>query len=178
MLSRLALTVGEVSKGGSKDQTDHDPTEQPAMPSRNSRLNEVLCSLAVGQLQMQTSRSGALDAGALGVMAVDAALAAIVIDHGAIRSLGIAALVMLGLSLGLAARSLLLPDARGIGPTISAARRSRTAESDVAVEESLLDDLAEKITINEQALIAKAPLCDWALRLLLLAIAMALVGRL
>jgi len=38
-----------------------------------------LRSLVVSQLQMQTARSAALDGGALGVMAVDAAAATIVI---------------------------------------------------------------------------------------------------
>jgi hypothetical protein len=42
------------------------------------RLADRLCSLAESQLQTQISRSGALDASALGVMAVDAAIATII----------------------------------------------------------------------------------------------------
>ncbi len=86
------------------------------------RFADKLCSLAESPLQAQVSRSGTLDAGALVVMAVDSAVAAIAALILAARSadhLWIAALVLLALSLGLAIRSLSLPGAShslGLGP--------------------------------------------------------------
>jgi hypothetical protein len=79
-------------------------------------LADSLRSLAECQLQMQTARSAALDGGALGVMAVDAAVTAIVIGTRGTHELWIVALVLLGLSLGLAVRTLRLPGAEETAP--------------------------------------------------------------
>ena len=72
-------------------------------PRLAESLNRRL--LAASQLQTQAARSVALDAGALGVMTVDFAAAANFGARGA-YDLGILALVLLGLSFGLAVRTL------------------------------------------------------------------------
>lgn len=93
------------------------------------RFADRLCSLAVSQLQTQAARSVALDAGALGVMAVDAAIATIVIGARGAYHLWIVALVLLGLSLGLAVRTLRLPGAEETAPpsmTYATLARART----------------------------------------------------
>jgi hypothetical protein len=66
------------------------------------RFAESLRLLAAGQLQTQVSRSGTLDAGALGVMAVDAGVAAIVIGTRGTYDLWIVALLLLAIVLDLA----------------------------------------------------------------------------
>lgn len=71
-----------------------------------SSLTGELCSLARDQLKMQSGRSTALDAGALGLMVLDVALATIVIGTSGAYDLWIAALALLGLSFGLAIRAL------------------------------------------------------------------------
>jgi hypothetical protein len=82
------------------------------MPTRGSSppLTDRLCSLAESlQMQMQTARSAALDAGALGVMAVDAAFAELIANTGGAHQVWIVALVLLGLSSALAVAALRLP---------------------------------------------------------------------
>jgi hypothetical protein len=59
------------------------------------RLADRLCSLAESQLQTQAARSVALDASALGVMAVDAGVAAIIIGARGAYDLWILALALL-----------------------------------------------------------------------------------
>jgi hypothetical protein len=73
------------------------------MPTKaiTPRLADRLCSLAESQLQTQVSRSGTLDAGALGVMAVDAAIGAIVIGTRGAYDLWIGGLALLVLAIGL-----------------------------------------------------------------------------
>ncbi|MGH2902845.1 MAG: hypothetical protein ACRDK7_04575 [Solirubrobacteraceae bacterium] len=142
------------------------------------RLAGRLCTLAESQLQMQTSRSAALNTGALGVMAIDAALAAIVIDTGGDHALWIAALALLAMSLALAARTLRLAGAKRTGPSVARIHEACATEDHRRLEESLLNDLTEDIFINEQALARKASLFDRAQTLLLLAIVIELAGRL
>jgi hypothetical protein len=60
------------------------------------RLADRLCSLAESQLQTQISRSGALDASALGVMAIDAAVAATIFATRGTFDLWIVAPALLG----------------------------------------------------------------------------------
>jgi hypothetical protein len=72
------------------------------------RLANSLRSLAESQLQTQVARSGTFDLGALGVVSVCTAIAAIVLDVRSARHLWIAALLLLlVLALGLAVRPLL-----------------------------------------------------------------------
>ncbi len=141
-------------------------------------LAESLRSLAVSQLQMQTVRSAALDGGALGVMAVDAAIATLIVDTGGAHRLWIGALALLSLSLAVAVGALRLPGAEQTGPVIEAIHEARKIQDDNELEESLREDLAEDVHTNDQALVRKARLFNGALTFLVLAIVIELVGRL
>jgi hypothetical protein len=141
------------------------------------RLADRFCLLAVSQIQTQVSRSGALDAGALGMMAVDIAIAAIVVDSGT-HGLWIAALTLLGLSLCVAARTLLTPGAEQNGPSVAEMLNARASNEDETIEEGLLKNLAEDVQINEQSLAHKDSMTAWAVAPLLLAITIELAGRL
>lgn len=127
---------------------------------------------------MQTVRSAALDGGALGVMAVDAGVAAIVIGARGEHALRILALVLLGLSISLAVHTLRLPGAEQTGPVIEDIQEARGRNDEHRLEGSLLESLAKDIRTNRQALAHKAPLFDQALVSLVLAIMIELVGRL
>jgi lysylphosphatidylglycerol synthetase-like protein (DUF2156 family) len=140
-------------------------------------LAASLRSLAECQLLMQTSRSAALDTGALGAMALDAALATIVLSIGRTH-LWILALSLLGLSLTLAAGVLSLPGAERTGPSITRMRRDRANRDDSDALERLLDGLEQDIHTNDRAIVRKATLFDGAITLLLFAIVVALAGRL
>ena len=94
------------------------------------RLAESLRLLAVSQLQTQVSRSVALDASALGVMAIDAAVTAIVIGTGGAYDLWILTLTLLGLSFGLAVRAGRLPGAEETGPLVDAVLKASETEED------------------------------------------------
>jgi hypothetical protein len=134
--------------------------------------------LAASQLQIQAAQSVALDASALGVMAVAAAVAAIVIGTRGAYGLWILALVLLGLSLGLAVWSLRLPGAERIGPPPSRTPLdTREGKDEHLPEDSILNNLAEDIETNELALARKDPPLDRALTFLVLAILIELVGR-
>ena len=150
------------------------------MPDHESPplLADRLCSLAESQLQIQAARSGALDARALGLMAVDAALAAIVIAAGGAHHLWIAALALLCLSLGAAVAALRLAGAKATGPSVAQLREERQTRDEHELTESLLEDLAEEVHTNDEALARKDPLFNGALTLLVLAILIDLAGRL
>ena len=140
------------------------------------RLNRRL--FAASQLQIQAARSVALDTSALGVMTVDFAAATIVIDTGGAYELWVLALLLLGLSFGLAVRTLRLPAAEQIGPSITDTPEAPESEDEHSPEDSLLNDLAQNIEANEHALTRREPLFERALRFLALAILVALAGRL
>jgi hypothetical protein len=133
--------------------------------------------LTGNRLQTQVSRSAALDGGALGVMAVDAALTLIVIGATGAYDLSIVALLLLGLSFGLAVHTLLLPSAKETGPSLATMRKARDTEHAGEFEDSLLDDLEEDLRINDRALARKTLLFKRALTLLVLAIIVELAGR-
>jgi hypothetical protein len=124
-----------------------------------------------------SARFAALDGGALGVMAVDAGVAAIIIGARGAHELWIVALVLLGLSLGVAVRTLRLPGAEQTGPSVAAMREAREGKDDNELEELVLEDLARDVEINDQALVRKGPLFDRALTFLVLAILVELAGR-
>ncbi len=145
-------------------------------PPLSDRLNRRL--LAASQLQIQAARSVALDAGALGVMAVDFAAATIVIDTRGAYDLWVLALFLLGLSLSLGVRSLHLPGAEQIGPSVTDTPGTPESEDEHSPTDSLLNDLAEHIGTNEHAIARKEPPFERALRFLVLAILVALAGRL
>jgi len=140
------------------------------------RLADRLCSLAESQLQTQVSRSGTLDVSALGVVSACAAIAAIVLGIRSAHHLWIAALVLLVLAFCLAARALLLPGAKQIGPFVADMLDARETRNDEDLEEKLLRDLATETLANEQALTRKDPLLAAAVTLLVLAIALELAG--
>ncbi len=148
------------------------------MPARaiTPRLANSLRSLAESQLQTQVARSGTFDLGALGVVSVCAAIAAIVLGVRSAHHLWIAALVLLllALSLGLAVRVLLLPGAAQIGPPVAGLLDARTTYDDETVEEWLLEALALESLANERALARKDPLLIGAVILLVLALAIEL----
>jgi hypothetical protein len=144
-------------------------------PPLSDILNRRL--LAASQLQIQATRSVALDTGALGVMAVDFAAAAIFGARGA-YDLGVLALALLGLSFGLAMQTLRLPGAKRMGSSVTDTPEVPESEDEHSSEDSLLDDLEEDVEINEHALARRDPLLERALRFLVLAIVVALAGRL
>jgi hypothetical protein len=149
------------------------------MPTHGSSppLTGELCSLAERQLQMQTARSATLDTGALGLMAIDAALAALLIGTTGAYDLWIAALVLLGLSFALAIRALRLAGAEETGPSVARLRGERKTHDEHELRESLLADLTAEVRINDHALARKAVLFDRALILMALAILIDLAGR-
>jgi hypothetical protein len=133
--------------------------------------------LAGSRLQTGVSRSVALEAGALGVMAVASALALIVIGAGGAHDLSIVALLLLALAFGLAVHTLLLPTAKETGPTLATMRRARDVEDAGEFEDSLLDDLEVDLRINDRALARKTLLFKRAVTLLALAILVELAGQ-
>jgi hypothetical protein len=140
------------------------------------RLADSLRSLAESQLQTQVSRSGTLDAGALGVVSACAAIAAIILNVRSAYHLWIAALALLGLSLGLAVRALLLQGAEEIGPLLADMLDDRATYDDETIEEALLKDLSTETLANEQALARKDPLLAGAVTLLVIAILLEFAG--
>jgi hypothetical protein len=138
--------------------------------------SEWLRLLTGNRLQTQVSRSGALIGGALGVMAVDVAVALIVLGAGGAYALSILALVLLGASFFLAMRALSLPNAKDAGPSLAAMRSAREAEDARELEDALLDDLEEDIEANEHALARKTLLFEGALKFLAAAILVELAG--
>jgi hypothetical protein len=150
------------------------------MPEHESRplLAGELISLARDQLKMQTSRSATLDTGALGLMALDAALAAIVIGAEGTHGLWIAALALIGLSFALAMRALRLTGAKETGPSVARLRGGRETHNEHELRESLLADITAEVRINDHALARKALLFDRALTVLMFAILTDLTGRL
>jgi hypothetical protein len=149
----------------------------PIEPGLADNLNRRL--LAASQLQIQAARSVALDGGALGVVAVDIAVAAIVLGARGAYDLWILALLLLGLSLGLAVQTLRLPGAERIGPPPSQTPLEvREAQDEHSLEDSILNDLAEDIETNEHALDRRDPPFERALAFLVLAIVVELAGRL
>ena len=139
--------------------------------------SEWLRLLTGNRLQTQVSRSGVLVGAALGVMAVDVAVALIVLGGGGAYDLSILALLLLGSSFSLAMRALRLPGAEEPGPTLASMRMARESKDARELEDSLLDDLEEDIQINDRALARKTLLFERALKLLAFAILVDLVGR-
>jgi hypothetical protein len=139
--------------------------------------DEWMRLLAGNRLYKQSSRSGELNAGPLGVMAVDVAGMLIAIGTGEPYPLSILALLLLTPSFILAMRTLRLPNAREAGPTLASMRTARDNEDARAFEDSLLDDLEEDLEINDETLHRRALLFGQALTFLMLAILVELAGR-
>jgi hypothetical protein len=109
-------------------------------------------------------------------MAVDAGVATIIIGTRGSYDLWIFALALLGLSLGVAVRTLLGPGAKQNGPLVAGMLDARARNDDTCLEDVLLEDLATETLANEQALARKDPLIAWAVAPLILAIALDLAG--
>jgi hypothetical protein len=133
-------------------------------------LAVALRSLAQAQLQAQTLRFSGLDATAIGVVGVDAALAAITAGVRPYHQLWSGALVAIGLSLGLALRALLVRGAERVGPVVAGVLHDQAVHGDDELEQWLIEDLATDMLANRQALARKAPLVTWALVFVVLAI--------
>lgn len=144
----------------------------------SSSLAASLQSLAQCQLQGQMSRSVALDGGAIGVMGVDAALAAVVIGLPYTHRLGLFALVLLNISLVIAMAALLTVGATDMGPAIGEVLSDRSHRSGDDIERNLLEDLASRVAVNQSALDRKERRLTAALALILVAIACELVWQL
>jgi hypothetical protein len=141
------------------------------------RFSEDLFPLTLHRLQRQTARSGALDGRVLGVILLDALLAATITIGAGVYELWILALVLLGLSFGFAFKALRNPGAEQIGPCIGDVLKARETYDDHTIREWLLDDLIDDVESNEQALVRKGPLFNRALTFLVLAILVELAGR-
>ena len=141
------------------------------------KFAESLRSLAASQLQTQAARSASVDAGALGVMTVDAAVAAIVTGTSGGYDLWILALALLGLSFGLAVRAGRLPGAERTGPRVEDVLEASETMQDDELERSLLRDLATDMRINRRTLARKGLALERAQTFLVAAILVELVGR-
>lgn len=135
----------------------------------------ALRSLAQSQLQMQASRSGTLDARAIGVIGVDAAVAAIILGAGVGPGSTAAALAMLALSAGLAGRSVFFGGSDEIGPSVANLLASGEVDDRHVLGGLLLHSLATDVRANDQALARRAPRLTAALILLTVAVGIALV---
>jgi hypothetical protein len=142
------------------------------------RFSEDLFPLTLNRLQRQTARSGALDGRVLGVILLDALLAATITVGAGVYELWILVLVLLGLSFGFAFKALRNPGAEQIGPCIGDVLKARETYDDRTIREWLLDDLIDDVEANEQALARKGPLIGRALTFLVLAVLVELAGRL
>lgn len=111
-------------------------------------------------------------------MAVNAAIATLIVNTGGAHHFWIPALALLGLSLGLAVAALRLTGAEQTGPSVEGIHDARDRKDDSVLEDVLFADLAEDVGTNEQALARKASLFNGALTFLVLAIVVELTGRL
>jgi hypothetical protein len=122
-----------------------------------TELAAALRSLAEVQLQIQASRSAILDARAVGLVGVDAAVATLIFGAGIGQQTRAAALAMLVLSAGVAGRCLFVGGSDEIGPSVIDLLAFEIDAPGI-VERSLLDSLAADVRANHQALARKAPL--------------------
>lgn len=143
----------------------------------DATLASSLQSLAECQLQIQTSRAAALDAGAVGLMGVDAAIAAsIAVAHGT-TDLSVVALALTCVSFVALSSALLMQDANGIGPCIAEVIDNLGNDSDGNPVRAILDDLAGCVLANRRALRRKEPRLANALVLTLAAVLVELAGQ-
>jgi hypothetical protein len=143
----------------------------------SSGLASTLRSLAVGQLQIQASRSATLDAIAIGVMGIDIAVGTVIVGFSpAHHHLWIAPFVMLSLSFSLAMRTLLLQGARRDGPLIVDVLNARARYDDATLEASVLEHLATDMLADRRDLARKKRPIPGALTALAFAIVVELVG--
>ncbi len=150
----------------------------PAHRRAPSLLTSGLRSLGESQLQTQASRSASLDTAALGMMALDAALATILDGIGAPGPLRIATLALICLSFAMAARTLRLPGAEETGPSLADMQAARETQDEEQLEETLLEGLTKAVEINKRELAHKDASFEAALALLVLTAIVELIGGL
>jgi len=143
-----------------------------------SLLIGELSSLARDKLRTQSGRSVALDAGALGLMLLDVALATAVIETRGAHGLWIAALALLGFSFGLAIRASRRKGATEIGPSVVRLSEYRETRGARQIRELMREELTEEAQTNEHAVDRKAVLFDRALIVMALGVLIDLAGRL
>jgi hypothetical protein len=118
-----------------------------------------------------------LDATAIGVVGVDAALAAIIASAAeSFHQLWALALASLAISVGFALRALMLRGAERVGPIVAHILDDRTMHTDEMLEEWLVEDLATDMLANQRVLARKMPLVRGALISLAVAITCELGG--
>lgn len=145
-------------------------------PSIDATLASSLQSLAQCQLQAQTSRTAALDAGAVGLMGVDAAIAASMGSVPAATGVWIVAFSLVWASFAVIATALLIQGADDIGPMVGEVLARRVYLPDRDLVGDLLDDLAARVTANRRSLEQKEPRLTNGLLLTLMAVLVELVG--
>ncbi len=155
------------------DQDTHRTSTGPVSPG----LANALRSLAESQLQIQASRSAALDASAIGVAGIDVALGGIALVDGFGQPLRLAVLALVSLSAGLAARALFLDGTPHLGPSVMRVLATRKIRTDRVLEDAILSDLGADVRANGRALARKAPYVARAFGLLTLAAMLTLAGR-
>jgi hypothetical protein len=142
-----------------------------------SLLIGELSGLARDKLRTQSGRSVAVDAGSLGLMLLDVALATAMLETRGAHGLWIAALAVLLLSFAQAIQASRRKGATQTGPSgarLSEYRESRDARQ---IRELMRAELTEEAQTNEHAVDRKAVLFDRALILMALAILIDLAGR-
>lgn len=143
----------------------------------DATLASSLQSLAECQLQSQTSRAGALDAGAVGLMGVEGAIAASIAGARSLTAPEIVAFALLCAAFAIVATALLMRDGDDIGPAVTEVMACRGGRSDHDLVCDLLDDLALRVLANRHALDRKEPRLANALVLTLIAVLVELVGQ-
>ncbi len=140
-------------------------------------LASSLQSLAECQLQSQISRAAALDAGAVGVMGIDAVIATSVVGVRSVTQLWLFALALLCVSFGIVATALLVQGGDDMGPMVPEVVARRGVRLDQDLVRDLVHDLADRILTNRRALDRKEPRFTAALILTLIAVVVELAGQ-
>jgi hypothetical protein len=141
-------------------------------------LAETLFSLATSRLRMQEMRFRTFDFGAFSAMAADLLIAAAVIHSGDAHQLLNAVLVLVDISLVVAALSLRLRGVSGSGSLLAEIVGARETISDHEATQTLLDRLGQDFEINKRTLARKVTLLTWAYTFTLLAVLADGVGKL
>jgi hypothetical protein len=142
-----------------------------------SLLIGELSGLARDKLRTQSGGSVALDAGALGLMLLDVALATTVLETEGAHGLWIAALALLVLSFALAIRASRHKGATETGPSVARLSGERETRGAREIRELMRAQLTKGVRANEHALARKSLLFDRALIVMALAILIDLAGR-
>lgn len=132
------------------------PKTRETLMQRPPQGGVALRPLAEVQLQAQVTRSATLDARAIGVMGVDAGLAAIIVARPS-SAIGTAALAALSLSAVIAGRSLFLGGSGWLGPSVVRLFALRDTYNDRALQELVLHSLVSNVSANEMALARREP---------------------